>query len=486
MTLDDKEQLRLAALQNVHAIAEVRARFERELLQTKEALEEQTRFLELLNATGARLASNLDLKSVVQIVTDAATELTGAQFGAFFYTTTGADGDAWTLYTLSGAAQDAFAKFPHPRATPLFGPTFRGEGPIRISNVHQDPRFGKWAPHYGMPPGHLAVCSYLAVPVTSRSGEPIGGLFFGHAQPDVFTERAERLAVGIAGQAAIAIDNARLYEAAKQVAETQARLLEVEHAARLESERAGRIKDEFLATLSHELRTPLNSILGWSSLLLARMDAADANRRAVQTILRNAQAQTRLVDDLLDMSRIISGKLDLELRPVDLSPIVLNAIEGIRPAAEAKQIALNTALELTPGLVLADPNRIQQVLWNVLANAVKFTPRLGTVSVMLQHLPGSYEIMIQDNGIGIAPEFLPHVFERFSQADSSIRRQAGGLGLGLAIARQIIELHGGSIRAESPQAAPEQPAAKGTAFIICLPLQAPVTASSPNTGDVVA
>jgi GAF domain-containing protein len=186
--------------------------------RTEEALREESRILEILNETGAALASELDLQSLLQTVTDAATQLTGAQFGAFFYNSTDENGDAYMLYTLSGAPREAFQDFGHPRATPLFGPTFRGEAPIRLDDVLKDPWYGQMPPHHGMPRGHLPVRSYLAVPVISRNADVIGGLFFGHAEPGRFTERSQRLVVAIAAEAAIAVDNARLLESERAAA----------------------------------------------------------------------------------------------------------------------------------------------------------------------------------------------------------------------------------------------------------------------------
>jgi signal transduction histidine kinase/ActR/RegA family two-component response regulator len=464
---EERSQLRSVALQNVQSILEARLKAEQELLKTKEALEEETRVLELLNATGAKLASNLDLDAVVQAVTDAATELSGAQFGAFFYTATTPEGSEWTLCTLSGAAREDFAKFPPPRATPLFGPTFRGDAPVRIADVLADPRYGQWAPHHGMPPGHLPVRSYLAVPVLSRQGEILGGLFFGHATVGVFTERAERLVVGIASQAAIAIDNARLYEGAKRAAAARAEMLEAERAARAESDRIGVLKDEFLATLSHELRTPLNAVLGWGRILLDRLtDASPDVRRGLEAIVRNAQAQVSLIDDLLDMNRIVSGKIRLDVQAVEIAPIVNAALDVVRPTAATKDIRLRTAIDPAPIPALADPNRIQQIVWNLLSNAVKFTPKGGTIDVVVQRVNSHIEIIVQDAGIGISPDFLPHVFDRFRQADASTTRKQGGLGLGLAIAKQLVELHGGTIRAESAGEG------KGATFIVGIPLRA--------------
>src|ERR1700712_2480095 len=237
MAVDDEEnQLRSAALQNARSILQARNRAESQLRETQAALQEETRVLELLNKSGETLASHLDLQSLVQAVTDSAKQLSGAEFGAFFYTLRDAPGDVFTLYALSGAPREAFDKFPHPRSTPIFAPTFRGEGVIRVADIRKDPRYGQWAPHHGMPSGHLPVCSYLAVPVMARTGEVIGGLFFGHQQPNVFSERSERLTVGIAAQAGIAIDNARMYEEATRAAEERLQLLAAERIARTEIE----------------------------------------------------------------------------------------------------------------------------------------------------------------------------------------------------------------------------------------------------------
>jgi signal transduction histidine kinase/CheY-like chemotaxis protein len=464
---DEDAQLRSAALQNVQSILAARQRAEQELLRTKEALEEETRILELLNKTGALLASKLDLQSVVQAVTDAGTELSGADFGAFFYSVSNDAGDVFTLYTLSGAPREAFEKFGHPRATPVFAPTFRGDAVIRIGDVRQDARYGQWAPHYGMPAGHLPVRSYLAVPVIGRSSEVIGGLFFGHSEPNVFTERSERLVVGLAGRAAVAIDNARLYEAARRAADERARLLDAERLARQQVERVNVMKDEFLATLSHELRTPLNAVLGWSDLLLMETSFDEVKiRRGLQTIARNARAQAQLIDDLLDMNSIVSGKIRLDVQRVDLIPIMEAALDSVRPSADAKQIVIRRTIDPNVGPLFGDPNRLQQIVWNLLTNAVKFTPKGGKVDVIVQRVNSHVEISIHDTGIGISAEFLPSLFERFSQADSSITRRFGGLGLGLSIVKQLVELHGGRVKAHSAGEG------QGSTFCVDLPVRA--------------
>jgi CheY-like chemotaxis protein len=230
------------------------------------------------------------------------------------------------------------------------------------------------------------------------------------------------------------------------------------------------MKDEFLATLSHELRTPLNAILGWSHILLDATPPGSELAQGLEVIVRNARAQTQIIEDLLDMSRIISGKLRLDVHPTPLAPIVQAAVDTVRPAADARGVLLRAALDpADPGHVSADPNRLQQVFWNLLTNAVKFTPRGGHVQVTLARADDDahLEVTVADTGEGIRPEFLPHVFDRFRQADASTTRRHGGLGLGLAIVKQLVELHGGTVRAASP--GPGQ----GATFTVTLPVATP-------------
>ncbi|MCD6078543.1 MAG: hypothetical protein K0R89_2481 [Ramlibacter sp.] len=435
-----------------------------ERMRSEAAQREESRLLELLNRTGATLASELDLDVVLQQVTDAATEMTGAQFGAFFYNGRDENGEAYLLYTLAGAPRAAFENFGHPRPTGLFGPTFRGDPPIRVHDVLADPRYGQWGPHHGMPKGHLPVRSYLAVSVTGRSGEVIGGLFFGHPEPGVFTQRSEQLAVGIAGQAAVAIDNARLYAKAQQSADERMALLESERAARVEAEAASTVKDEFLATLSHELRTPLSAIQGWVHILRRKLGAQQADlQRGVDVIERSTRVQLQLIDDLLDMSRIRAGKLSLDLQPVAPATFVQAAVDMVRATADAAGITMAVHMEPV-GLVFGDAGRLQQVVWNLLANAVKFTPRGGEVRVALRESASAAEISISDTGGGIHPDHLTRIFERFRQADSSITRRHGGLGLGLSIVRHLVEAHGGQVAASSAGEG------KGATFTVSIPL----------------
>ncbi len=236
----------------------------------------------------------------------------------------------------------------------------------------------------------------------------------------------------------------------RKVAEAERdRLLQLEQAARTEAETANRIKDEFLAVLSHELRSPLNPILGWARLLQTREFDAPALKKAIATIERNAKLQAQLIEDLLDVSRILQGKLNLNMFPVNLVLVVEAALETVRLAAEAKDIQIQTMLDSSLGRVLGDSGRLQQVIWNLLSNAVKFTPEGGKIDIQLERIDTQAQITVSDTGKGISPEFLPHVFEYFRQADSTTTRKFGGLGLGLAIVRHLIELHGGTIWAES-------------------------------------
>ena len=212
---------------------------------------------------------------------------------------------------------------------------------------------------------------------------------------------------------------------------------------------ASRIKDDFLASLSHELRTPLNAILGYARMLRSGIVAPDKKDKAIETIERNATSLTQIVEDVLDISRIVSGKIRLNVQPVEFPEIVRSAVDAITPAADAKGVRLETVLDPEAAPVSGDPERLQQVLWNLLSNAVKFTNRGGRVQVRLERVNSHLEVAVSDTGIGIAPEFLPHVFERFRQADAGIARERGGLGLGLSIARQLTEMHGGTIDASS-------------------------------------
>jgi PAS domain S-box-containing protein len=288
----------------------------------------------------------------------------------------------------------------------------------------------------------LGVASVLVAPMMAR-GRLIGAMTYASSTPNRYDSADAELALLIARRAAIAIDNAELHRAALD---------------------ANRMKDEFLATVSHELRTPMTATLGWVRMLtMGTLDNA-SQLLAYESIERSTRAQARLIDDILDVSSIITGKFRLEVAPVDLRTVIAHAIETVRPAAAAKQIAIDTDLGETAFIVPGDPNRLQQVVWNLVNNAIKFGRRGGAIGVRMARVGTSARIIVNDDGIGIAPEFLPHVFERFRQADASLTRSHGGLGLGLAIVRHLVELHGGTVQAESAGRG------HGATFIVELPL----------------
>ena len=243
-------------------------------------------------------------------------------------------------------------------------------------------------------------------------------------------------------------------------------LLESERAARAAAERASALKDEFLATLSHELRTPLNAILGWTHVLQVRTGNAEPFREALEVIARNARAQAQIVDDLLDMNRIMAGRLRLEVHQTDLGSVVSQALDSLRPAADARGVRLEAILDPQAGPVSGDPGRLQQVFWNLVSNGIKFTPRGGWVQVLLRQVRSHLEVAVSDSGEGIDAGFLPYVFDRFRQADASTTRRHGGLGLGLAISKQLVELHGGTLRAHS------KGRLQGSTFTVVLPRSA--------------
>jgi PAS domain S-box-containing protein len=698
-------------------------------------------------------------------LTDEATALCRAQFGAFFYNVDDPERGSYMLYTLSGVPKERFEGMPMPRNTDVFAPTFAGNGVLRSDDILADPRYGKSAPYHGMPPGHLPVRSYLAVPVVSRTGAVHGGLFFGHEKTGVFTERDERMVVAVAAHAAVAIDNARLHaatltaeeqyralaesspqlvwtttpdgrveycnpqflayigltleqmrrepvwhlilhrddvqsaataweeavasgepyeveyrlrrasdgsyrwflargvsvrdpderivrwvgsctdiddrkrseethrflaeagallaasldlrqtlprlaqlavphmadwcsielvnndgnlervavahtdpgrldlireierqyppdenDAGRRIIKTgvaeharevtdemlvagardpghlelirslglrswisvpiivggrttgaisfassesgrlleqrdldvalelgrrvgttidNAHLFEMTQRERLRAEEASRAKDELLSVTSHELRTPLNAILGWSRMLRSGELGEEKRARALATIERNAMIQVQLVDDLLDFSRVITGRLRLNLAPVNPAQVVESAIDVVRPAADAKNVRLQLLIDPNAGALSADPERLQQVVWNLVSNAVKFTPKGGRVHVQVHRQDSDVVITVSDTGAGIEPSFLPYVFEPFRQQDASITRSFGGLGLGLAIVKHLVELHGGRIEAQS-----EGPS-KGASFVVHLPVSPLKASVLPPANEVV-
>lgn len=260
----------------------------------------------------------------------------------------------------------------------------------------------------------------------------------------------------------------------KRIQAEREETLKAERAAREEAERVGRLKDEFLATVSHELRTPLNAILGWATLMRRLKPGTEDHLRGLETIERNARVQGQIISDLLDMSRIISGKVQLDVQAIDLSEVINAALDAVRLSVEAKNINLRVMLDARAGRVRGDAGRLQQVFWNLLTNAVKFTPSGGRIDVIMERVNSHVEVSVDDSGLGIKPEFLAFVFDRFRQADSSTTRRHGGLGLGLSIVKHLVELHGGSVRVKSGGEG------QGATFIVALPISVMHTGDGPR------
>ena len=333
-----------------------------------------------------------------------------------------------------------------------------------------------------------AIRSFLGAPIFSATRVCGWVYMLNKSNATEFSEADERLAATLATQVAIAYENATLYTEAqlhatklqleiaerKQAEVQRAEMLVREQAARAEAEQANRTKDEFLATLSHELRTPLTAILGWSHLVRTGKLEPVQLARALETIERNARSQSQLIDDLLDVSRIITGKLQIEPRAVELGSIIESAVEAVRPSFEAKSIKLKTTIE-PEAVVMGDANRLQQVFWNLLSNAVKFTPESGMVRIEAKRIPPVVRVSVSDTGIGIKPEFLPFIFDRFRQADGSTTRVHGGLGLGLSIVKHLVQMHNGNVQVHSDGQN------QGTVFSVEFPLaSAASTPVSPN------
>lgn len=380
--------------------------------------------LEIINLMVKTISEELDLNKILQKVTDLTTQITGAQFGAFFYNTVDASGEFYMLYTLSGAPREAFEKLGMPRNTAVFHTTFSGKGIVRVDDITKDPHYGQSAPHFGMPEGHLPVVSYLAVPVVSRSGEVIGGLFFGHPEAGMFTAEHETIIAPIAAQAAIGLDNAKLYEEVKALNEK---------------------KDEFIGLASHELKTPLTSITGYLQIL-SRINADDKVDRFVSKTLHQVKKLNTLVSDLLDVSKIEAGKLHLLNEEFDARTVLDDAIELVQQSYNTHQIILNT--EVSHVVVTGDPNRIEQVIINLLTNAIKYSPMANMVEVVLSHTAQEVLIGVKDYGMGIDPEKFSQLFSRFYRVEDS-NPSISGLGIGLYISHEIVSRHHGKLWVES-------------------------------------
>ena len=420
------------------------------------ALRGETRILELLNEIGVGIAAELNLPRLLQKLTDAAAKLSGAGYAMFRYDGAGPSVESSSLYAPSDAAREVFAQLCLSRDGPGFDPTLRSKHVVRLADITLEARYEPAAPRLdGQPPPLLR--SYLAVPVVSRSGEVIGGLFFGHREAHMFSERAERLVLGVAAQAAVAIDNARLYEAAQ----AEIRRREQAETALRETDRR---KDEFLATLAHELRNPLAPIR--QAALISKMATATEAQKvwSHDVITRQVMHMSLLLDDLLDVSRITRGMLQLRKQATELAAVVEAGIETARPTLDAKRHRLAVDLPRDPIYLNADPLRIAQVLSNLLTNAAKYTDPEGAISLVARRSADSVTIQVIDNGIGIDRDALPRIFHMFSQVAATQDRSDGGLGIGLALAKGLVELHGGRIDAASAGLG------QGSKFTVSLPI----------------
>ena len=391
--------------------------------------------LQIINAVGKSISANLDTDIILQQVTDATTKLSGAAYGAFFYNKIDARGETYMLYALSGAPRAAFDKFGMPRNTAIFNPTFEGQGIIRSDDITADANYGKNAPHRGMPEGHLPVVSYLAVPVRSQSGVVLGGLFFGHPKKAMFKAEHEELVSAIASQAAIALDNAKLY---------------------MEINALNEKKDQFIGFASHELKTPLTTIRGYVQLGLSDVITSGDAFRKIDKQLGRLEG---IIGDLLDISKIQAGKMDLERQHCSLAGIIKESIESVQSTTH------NIVADILPEdiTVMVDRGKMIQVIVNLLANAVKYADAGTRVHVSAKVIGDQAEITVTDQGIGIAPEHLKNIFNQYYRVTPESRK-AKGMGLGLFISKEIIDAHGGSIRAVSEPG-------KGSSFHILFPLE---------------
>lgn len=408
-----------------------------ERIHATRVIEETARRLELLYAIGNTISEKLDANTILQRVTDATTQITGAAFGAFFYNTINEQGESFMLYTLSGACKEEFDSFGMPRNTAVFHPTFSGQGIVRSDDIRKDPRYGHNAPHYGQPAGHLPVVSYLAVPVVSVSGEVIGGLFFGHPDPGVFKEEHEDIVSSIASQAAAALDNSRLFEEVKSVSAK---------------------KDEFIALASHELKTPLTSIKGYLQIL-GRSVSDNVGKIFIDKMINQVEKLNSLVTDLFDVSKIEAGKLQFNFELFDLNKLLEDNLETFHYTVQSHRIV--PGQEAGAVWVNADKQRIEQVIVNLVTNAIKYSPHADTVYVRLYHTEKHACLEVRDEGIGLSAAQQQQIFTRFYRAEGT--HDIPGLGLGLYLSKEIMDRHRGSLTVTSEPG-------KGSAFLCTLPL----------------
>ena len=376
--------------------------------------------LEEIGSIGKDLTSDLDINSILQKATDAATRLSGAAFGAFFYNKTDEKGESYFLYALSGAPREAFEKFGMPRNTPLFDVTFSGKGVVRSDDVRKHPNYGKNSPHSGMPVGHLPVVSYLAVPVFSPKGIVIGGLFFGHPEPGKFNAEHELAVQAIAGQAAIALGNAKLYQ---------------------ELQNLSNAKDQYIGFASHELKTPLTTISGYVQLM---EKAPGKFQQLLPKVNKQISRLSAIISDLLDISKIQAGKFELNKSEIALNTLIRDSVEAAKQQSDLHVI--ECFLPEVPIVLTVDVNKMTQVIVNVISNALKFSPTTSKIVVSAEQIGDDVQIAVKDLGIGIATDDLDKIFTQFYRGRNT---KTEGLGLGLYLSREFVEAHHGTMWAES-------------------------------------
>ncbi|MBD0345722.1 MAG: HAMP domain-containing histidine kinase, partial [Coleofasciculus sp. Co-bin14] len=439
--------------------------------QAKAAAEKAAVRTARLQAVTAALSESLTPSQVAEVIAEQGVMALGATSALIaLLTENGTELEVVRALDIDQALSEAWHRFSINAPVPLAQAVRTGKPLWPEPTAARIARY----PHLAREYNQVNYGAWISIPLMLE-GRAVGGMSFSFTQTTDFSEDDQAFTLTLAQQCAQALERARLYAVSEE--------------ARRAAETANRTKDEFLATLSHELRTPLNAMLGWTQLLRTRKLDEVTTVRAIETIDRNTKSLATLIEDVLDVSRIITGKLRLDVRPIELAPVIEAAIDAVRSAAEAKGIRIESQLHPLVGIVLADPDRLQQVAWNLLSNAIKFTPQGGKVEVQLEivdrlagwQVDGSnqpanlqpsthaqsfnpcVQLRVSDTGKGINPDFLPYVFERFSQADSTTTRAYGGLGLGLAIVRHLVDMHGGTVRAESAGEG------QGATFIVNLP-----------------
>lgn len=416
----------LSAIEESRARQEELAQVNQELAETNTGVLALYDELETLNRISMMLASKLDLRPLIQSIVDVTTTLTDAEIGAYFSLE---DDGRWLLYATSGTKADVLADFPEHSAADFFGADFANVGMLHIPDLESEGQPSCAAKFAAAISGAIKIRACLTIPVLEATEQLIGAFVFASSKPNVFTERSERILSSVATQAAVGIEKARLFQTVTA---------------------ASNAKDQFFATLSHELRTPLNPALAIVSSLQGNPRVPPELREDISIVARNIRLEARLIDDLLDFNRLIKGKVELMKEPADAHALIESVVEICREDSEIKRHQLSIKLEATRSVVSADPARLQQVLWNVLKNAIKFTPAGGSISIHTFNLTGKFCLEITDSGCGIGPGSVERIFNAFDQGQKKTPAHFGGLGLGLSIARMFVDLHHGRIFAASP------------------------------------